>query len=128
MKNFFLGIALALAVVVNSFAQPCPGALAIQRFDPLRATCGSTSDIVFTVYTLAPDPNVSCTHGPADADCFELPNGWSFVTLQSTSTVTEFGTSYEKFEVKLRPNQFTGGSGRVRNKAYCGTGTPEYSA
>jgi hypothetical protein len=130
MKKNLIVLVVSLALRLDMYGQgadPCPGALAIEDWDPPVATCGSTGQITFAIYTAVPNQNVSYGFGPMDASCYILPTGWTFVSY-SQATVNRPVGQATKFTIRLNPGQFTGGTLQVRTKALCGEPTPRYSA
>jgi hypothetical protein len=84
-------------------------------------------NFVFNVYLVKPDQSVDYRHGPGEADCFDLPPGWTFVST-SFKGFTKIGVEdAERYEVTVKPAGFVGGTGRVRNKSYCGLVVPQFS-
>jgi|GEM_PF-1737299 hypothetical protein len=127
MKSFLLLVILVLVTSANTFSQDCPGALNVVQVLPVNPPCGSVGNFTFIVYLDKPNQNVSYQHGPDAADCFDLPTGWTFAQTAYKGLEKIGPIYYEKYEITVQPGQYNAGTGRIRNKAFCGTSTPLYS-
>jgi|GEM_PF-5615956 len=106
----------------------CPGSSYVDEIPnifsvgPVSVPCGSTANVSFIIDTYNYSPNTVYNYPPRPgytAASFTLPAGWQWVSTAINGSYYEFGSTFIRHTVTLKPDPYTAGTATVKNAFPC---------